>query len=144
MGVFLEQTISACSYQGELLGLMAIHLILLSANKIAPFLTGSVHIYSDCLGALDKIQNLPSHCIPSKCQHSDVLKNVKLHSSSLSFKRLFSHISAHQDDHTQWENLMHVEKLKCAMDFGAKMILLSMDTNDLPRQQQCPLECDKL
>jgi hypothetical protein len=46
-GAFSEQTISACSYWGELLGLMEIHLILLSANKIAPTLTGSVNIYSD-------------------------------------------------------------------------------------------------
>jgi hypothetical protein len=108
-GAFLEQTISACSYRGELLGLRAIHLILLSANKIDPALTGLVHIHSDCLGALDKIQNLPLHYIPSKCQQSDVLKNVILHCSSLSFIHLFAHISAHQDDCTQLENLMHVQ-----------------------------------
>jgi hypothetical protein len=47
-GAFSEQTIAACSYQGELLGLMAIHLILLSVNRMDPTLTGSVHIYS-CL-----------------------------------------------------------------------------------------------
>jgi hypothetical protein len=139
-GAFLEQTISACFYWGELLGLMAIHLILLSANKIAPTLMGLVHIYSDCLGALDKIQNLPPHCIPSKCQHLDVLKNVMLHCSSLSFIHLFSHVSAHQDDHTQWEHLTRAEKLNCAAEFRAKRILLSMDTNDLPRQQWFLLE----
>jgi hypothetical protein len=54
-GAFLEQTIAACSYRGELLGLMAIHLILLRVNRIDPTLTGLVHIYSDCLGALKKI-----------------------------------------------------------------------------------------
>jgi hypothetical protein len=53
-GAFLEQTIAACTYRGELLGLMmAIHLILLSVNRINPTLTGSAHIYSDCLGALN-------------------------------------------------------------------------------------------
>jgi hypothetical protein len=88
MGAFLEQTTSACSYQRGLLGLMAIHLILLSVNRIDLMLTGSVHIYLDCLGALDKIQNLLPHRIPSKCQHSDVLKNVMLHCSSLSFNSL--------------------------------------------------------
>jgi hypothetical protein len=50
---------------------------------------------------------------------------------------LFSH---HQDDRTQWENLTHTEKLNCAADFGAKRILLSMDANDLPRQQWFLLE----
>jgi hypothetical protein len=53
-GAFLEQTMAACSYQGKLLGLLAIHLILLSVNKVNPNLTGSVHIYSNCLGALKK------------------------------------------------------------------------------------------
>ncbi len=65
-GTFSEQTILACSYQGELLGLLAIHLILLSVNKVNPNLLGSDHIYSDCLGALDKVKNLPPHRIPSK------------------------------------------------------------------------------
>jgi hypothetical protein len=54
-GAFLEQTIAVCLYRGELLGLMAIHLILLIVNRVAPTLTGSAHIYSDCLGALDKL-----------------------------------------------------------------------------------------
>ena len=48
---FSDQTMAACSYRGELLGLLAIHLILLSINKVNPNLLGSVHIYSDCLGA---------------------------------------------------------------------------------------------
>jgi len=41
--------------------LLAIHLILLSINKINPTLTGSVHIFSDCLGALNRVKNLPLH-----------------------------------------------------------------------------------
>jgi hypothetical protein len=140
MGAFSEQTIAACSYWGELLGLMAIHLILLSANRIDPTLTGSAYIYLDCLGALNKIQHLPPHRIPSKCQHSDVLKNVMLHCSSLSFKRLFFHVSAHQDDCMKRENLSCVEKLNCTADFGAKKVLLNLDANKLPRQERFPLE----
>jgi len=70
-GTFSEQTMAACLYQGELLGLLAIHLILLSINKINPTLTGSVHIFSDCLGVLNRVKNLPPHQSPSKCRHSD-------------------------------------------------------------------------
>ena len=139
-GSFSEQTIAACSYRGELLGLMAIHLILLSVNRVNPNLRGSAHIYSDCLGALDKIRNLPPHRIPSKCRHSDVLKNVMIHCSSLSFTRLYSHVSAHQDDRTRWENLSREEQLNCAADFGAKRVLLSLEADRLPRQQKFPLE----
>ena len=139
-GAFPEQRIAACAYRGELLGLMAIHLILLSVNRINPTLTGSAHIYSDCLGALNKIQHLPPHRIPSRCRHSDVLKNIMIHCSSLSFKRMFSHVSAHQDDHTKWENLSRAERLNCAADFGVKRVLLNLDANDLPWQQRFPLE----
>jgi hypothetical protein len=66
-GAFSEQTITACSYWGEFLGLMAIHLILLSVNRIDPTLMGLAHIYLDCLGTLNKIQHLPLHRIPLKC-----------------------------------------------------------------------------
>jgi hypothetical protein len=64
-GAFSKQTIAACFYGGDLLGLMAIHLILLSVNRFDPKLTGSVHIYLACLGALNTTQNLPPHWIPS-------------------------------------------------------------------------------
>ena len=139
-GAFSEQTMAACSYRGELLGLLAIHLILLSVNKVNPNLLGSVHIYSDCLGALDKVKNLPPHRIPSKCRHSDVLKNIMIHCSAMTFDRLFSHVPAHQDDREDFENLTRQSQLNCAVDFGAKRVLLSQDPDNLPKQQAFPLE----
>ena len=38
---------------------MAIHLILLSVNKIHPMLKGRVEIVSDCLEALNRVSYLP-------------------------------------------------------------------------------------
>jgi hypothetical protein len=67
-GAFTETTGVANAYRGELLGSMAIHLILLSANRVKPQLTGSVEILSDCLGALKRVTFLPSHRIPSQCR----------------------------------------------------------------------------
>ena len=49
VGSFLEALLVANAYRGELLGLMAICLILLSINKMQQNLTGSVEIVSDCL-----------------------------------------------------------------------------------------------
>jgi hypothetical protein len=123
-GAFPEQTIAACSYRRELIGLLAIHLLLLSISRVTPELTGSVHIYLDCLGALNKVKNLPPHRIPSKCRHSDVLKNIMVHCSGLSFTRLFSYVLAHQDDRTRFEDLSRLAQLNCAVDFGAKRALL--------------------
>ena len=58
-GSFLEALLVANTYRGELLGLMAIHLILVSINKINPTLSGSVEVVSDCLGALKRVTYLP-------------------------------------------------------------------------------------
>jgi hypothetical protein len=41
-GAFSKQTMAACSYCGELISLLAIHLILLSVNKVNPNLLGLV------------------------------------------------------------------------------------------------------
>ncbi len=70
---FPEQSSMVCSYRGELVGLMAIYLLLLAVNEVTPTLTGLIHIYSDCLGALDKVKNLPPSRIPAGWSHSDVL-----------------------------------------------------------------------
>ena len=51
IGSFLESLLVANAYRGELLGLMAFYLILLSINMIHCDLAGSVEIVSDCLGA---------------------------------------------------------------------------------------------
>jgi hypothetical protein len=84
---------------------MAIHLILLAINEVNPALTGSVHIYSDCLGALHKVQNsLPSR-VPSRLAHSDILKNILVNCSNLTFDRYYSHVLAHQDDNVDYGDL---------------------------------------
>jgi hypothetical protein len=62
---FPKASTTASSYRGELVGLMAIHLFLLAVNETYPALQGSIHIYSDCLGALDKVRNLPPARIPA-------------------------------------------------------------------------------
>ena len=89
MGSFVEKTPNAGSYRGELLGLMAIHLILQSLNEVFTDLWGPIHIYSDCLGALNKVENLPPYRIPTKCSHSDILKNIMVNCSNLTFLRTF-------------------------------------------------------
>ncbi len=140
-GAFSKQTMAACLYQGKLLGLFAIHLILLSINKIEPTLPGSVHIFSDCLGALNRVKNLPLHRIPSKCCHSDVLKTIMIHCSSMSFDCLFLHVSAHQDNREEFESLSREAQLNCAYaTSGAKRVLLTHNLDNLPRQRQFRLD----
>ena len=62
---FSESIAVANAYHRELLGLMVIHLVLLSVNKIHPTLGGSVEIISDCLGALNRVSYLSPYQILS-------------------------------------------------------------------------------
>jgi hypothetical protein len=55
IGSLVEKTPEAGSYRGELLGLMAIHLILLAVNECRQDLGGSIHIFTNCLGAIKKV-----------------------------------------------------------------------------------------
>jgi hypothetical protein len=48
---FSESTLMANAYRGELLGLMAIHLLLVSLNRVHNTLVRSVEVVSNCLGA---------------------------------------------------------------------------------------------
>jgi hypothetical protein len=114
---------------------MAIHLILLSVNEVNQDLTGSVEIFSNCLGALDKGRNLPPPGIPSRCSHSDVLKNILVNCSGLTFNRYYSHVSSHQDDTQEYRALTRPSQLNCTMDCMAKKALWDLQVTQLPAQQ---------
>jgi hypothetical protein len=79
IGAFLEVIHVANTYRGDLLGLMAIHLIILIINKMNRELPGSVEIVLDCSRALKRVTHLPPYRIPSRCHHSDILKTILVH-----------------------------------------------------------------
>jgi hypothetical protein len=119
---------------------MAIHLILLAINEVNKNLLGHVVIYSNCLGALNKVKNLPPSRISSRSLHADILKNILINCSDLSFDRYYSHVSAHQDDHQDFATLSRPAQLNCCMDYLAKRALWELQATDLPAQQAFPLE----
>jgi len=137
---FVEKSSTANAYRGELLGLMAVHLLLLAFNMVRPNLTGSVHLYTDCLGALKRVRDLSPDRIPSRCCHADILKNILVNSSNLSFTRYFSHVKAHQNDEDEWINLTRPSQLNCGCDAAAKNILQQTDPPEFLCQKAFPLE----
>jgi hypothetical protein len=120
VGYFSESLLVDNAYRGELLGLMAIHLILLSINKLHCNLAGSVEIVSNCLGALKRVTYLPPYRIPSQCHHSDILNNILVHCRDLSFMTYYSHIRAHQDDNTSFNMLSQKAQLNSICNYAAK------------------------
>ncbi len=130
-GTFSEAKKVANAYRGKLLGLIAIHLIPLSINKLNRQLLGSVEIVSDCLGALKRVTFLPSHRIPSRCRHSDILKTILVHCCKLSFTTYYLHIIAHQDDNASFKKLSRKSQLNCICNHAAKQRLVSNDIDDI-------------
>ena len=104
-GSFPEQLVAAGAYRGELLGLMAVHLIFLAVNKVNPTLQGRVKIYYDCLGALVTVATLTINRIPCRCNHSDILRNIIVYCRNLTFACSYSHVKAHQDDDMAYQYL---------------------------------------
>eukprot|EP00804_Cyclotella_cryptica_P017311 CCRYP_020335-RA/>CCRYP_020335-RA protein AED:0.23 eAED:0.30 QI:0/0/0/1/0/0/3/0/559 len=135
-----ERSEHANADRGELLCLMALHLLILSFNRTWPNLKGKVEVVSDCMVALHKVETLPPGKIPSSCCHSDILKNIMLHCSNLTFHRKFSHVKAHQGDHKVFDKLLRKAQLNSGCDYGATSKLMRMALEDLPNQQAFPLE----
>jgi hypothetical protein len=140
MGSYVKATPDAGSYQGELLGLMEIHLILRRVQEVLPGLMGLVHILSDCLGTLHKVENLPPYRIPTKCSHSDILKNIMVNCSNLSFVRNFSHVKAHQDEGIEYGSLMRHAQLNCQIDNHVKKAIWEATPDPEAPTWQFPLE----
>ncbi len=120
--------------------MIAVHLLLLAVETVSPGMSGSVTIYSDCIGALGRVTKLPPYRIPSQCRHLDVLKTIMVSCASRSFHREYHHVAAHQDNHTWWEDLPRTAQLNSACNTGAKAILCSQDVTNLPQQEAFPLE----
>ncbi len=140
VGSFLECLDVANAYQGELLGLMAIHLFLLSMNKIHSTLKGRMEIVSDCLGALNRVSYLPPYQIPSRCWHSDILKTILVNCRDLSFATHYSCIKAHQDDQTSFQNLDRKAQLNCICDHAAKFRIAADGQEHSAPGEMFPLE----
>jgi hypothetical protein len=127
VGAFPEASAANNAFQGGLLGLMAVHLLLLAINTIAPGLRGQVKIYSNCLGTLGHVAELPLHCIPTRCWHSDILKTILVNCGNLSIHQEYIHVKARQYNHTRWEDLTRAALLNAACNAGAKAMLCSQD-----------------
>ncbi len=140
VGSISEALSVANAYRGELLGLLAIHLILLSVNKQYRDLSGSVEVVSDCLGALKRVTNLPPYRIPSRCRHSDILRTILVHCRDLSFTTYYTHIKAHQDDNKSFAQLSRKAQLNCICDHAAKQRIAIDGAAESASSRMFPLE----
>jgi hypothetical protein len=110
---------------------MVVHLLLLAIDIVSPGLTGLVRVYSDCLGALSRVTELPPYRVSSRWRHSDILKSILMNCGALTFSRKYCHVEAHQDDEVKWEELSHEAQLNAACDAGVKVVIRKQDIRPL-------------
>jgi hypothetical protein len=102
IGAIPEASAAANAYWGELLGLMAVHLLLLIFNAVSPGLSSRVKIYSESLGALSCIGQTPT--VP--CSYSmPALGHPEDNSSQLWWSFIPSEILPHQDTPRQLHSM---------------------------------------
>jgi hypothetical protein len=86
------------------------------------------------------VKNLPPSRVPSSLAHPDVLKNILVNCSSLTFDRYYSHVLAHQDDQLDYGDLSRPSQLNVNMDYNAKQALWNLHPTRLPGGWAFPLE----
>jgi hypothetical protein len=123
-----------------MLGLLVIHLLLLAVHKLHPDLGGQVALYSDCLGALGKVADLPQSGLPSSMKHAYILMILMIHCQEFSFDVSYRHVRAHQDNRVHYSNLPRPAQLNCQMDFLVKKVLWGLEGLRPPPQGMLPLE----
>ena len=138
-GSFAESSSIASAFRRELLGLMAIHLILLAAHESTGELKGRITIHSDCKGALKQVRWLPPLRIPVRWSHADILKVILRAHLGTSCLCKYKHV-LHQDDKLGFYILSRPAQLNCLMDAKAKRVLLHAETKEIDAQQQFPTE----
>mmetsp|Transcript_22503 Transcript_22503/g.47389 ORF Transcript_22503/g.47389 Transcript_22503/m.47389 type:complete len:406 (-) Transcript_22503:243-1460(-) len=138
IGSFASSGSSSNAYRGELLGLLAISLVLRSVNTIYPELHCSVPVYCDCEGAIKRIRSIPTYLIPTNAKHAKILKLFLSYQGPSTITPEKHHIKAHQDDLTNFERLSWLAQLNCECDYNAKSHLLANLEN--PRDRLLPNE----
>ena len=117
---FFERSRSASSYRGELLGLVAIHLLLLAMCQFYEISVTRPKVCCDNIGALKQARNRRRRIKTGACQADilRVLRTVTSHHTHL--KPVYEHVSGHQDRYKPWWRLTLAEQLNCVCDGLAK------------------------
>ena len=122
---FAEFSAVASAFRGELLGLMAIHLILRALQEVTGELTGKIRVYLDCKGALSKVRWLPPQQVAASSKHADILRIILQARVRVADICIFKYVQAHQDDAVGFYVLGRPAQLNCLMDANAKRALLT-------------------
>ena len=118
-GTFYEFSTKAGSYRAELLGLLAIHVLMSALESFYNLKPSTAKICCDNSGALFKAKEYRRR-IPTGASQADikrVLRNVK---TKLKSTFEYEWVPSHQDRYKLWSQLPLVQQLNCICDSLAK------------------------
>jgi hypothetical protein len=110
-GSFYENCDKAGSYRGEILGLLAINLLILAVERFYELEPGPRGLVGcDNLGGLNKLKERRRK-IPSSAKHADILRSLRRVHASLRGTLQYKHVYGHQDKHKTWDKMTLLERL---------------------------------
>jgi hypothetical protein len=119
-GSFYEWCGNAGSYRGELLGLLAVHVIVLAVERFYNLPSGPCGLVAcDNLGGLNKSREGRKK-IPLGAKHADILQCLHRVHAALKGTLQYEHVYGHQDKHKTWQQMTLLERLNRKCDSLAK------------------------
>ena len=118
-GSFVEQSPETSSYRGELLGMLAIHLVLLTIDEQYGIEGLESQVYCDNKGVLFTFVKSHKH-VPAEKANSDILCILRRLQGLTKSVIKHKYIKDHQDDNTRRDRLILEAHLKCICDEIAK------------------------
>ena len=131
-GSFFERSLTASSYRGELLGMVAIHALVATAAAVydLPVNHGSIHC--DNLGALAKAR-AHNRRVKSSLKQGDLVRAIRAMKQGVFLQLRYQYVKSHQDDIKLWADLTLDQQLNVTCDTLAKQAVgrgLSIDAVD--------------
>ena len=140
-GEFTEQSRWADSYRGEQLGMLAIHIILLTVEEHFGESLSNANIFCDNLGTIHKFSTKYAR-VSSSAKNNDILRVLRKIQSTSALAHKLSHVKAHQDDMLRYDALSLEAKLNVNCDGRAKQVLRKAANSSAlhPNTVHLPLE----
>ena len=139
-GSFAERSNSASSYRGELLGMLAVHLLLLATEQLYRVTGSNTQVLCDNKGALTTFARKEKRIPPAR-RNSDIRRVIRNIQSRTKSAHLLRHVRAHQDDSVSRRQLSLEARLNCICDDLAKDALV--EESHHPQAAATDLPCER-
>ena len=115
-GSFFERSPMASSYQGELLGMVAIHALITTVGSYYSLRDYRGSIHCDNQGALGNKARSHGRQVKSSTKQADLVRVLRAMKQGVFFNLQYKYVKSHQDDVRQWRELPIDQRLNTMCD----------------------------